>query len=316
MPIRPAFAIVALAAACTCLHAAPVSEPKDLISLEVVDLTPKFLKFYRAAVAQKLDSDARWRLWKEQYGFAAVPPTPEGDAIARKLLDGAWDRYAQALPVIEAGGKAMQPQPDAALREVAHRLGLTTPLRVKVVVYVGGFDDNAFSFAQDGVSIVCIPIEMPRHRREMVLRHELTHAVHIATAGLSGGWERSIAEVILQEGLAMRTAQALLPGRKPEEFIEDEANPGWLSRADAKRSAVLEGIRPSLLDSQSATVFKYTMGNGATGMNREAYFAGWIVVDNLRKRGMSLAEIAHLPSASIAKIVDESIAAELRQPQL
>jgi hypothetical protein len=63
------------------------------INLEVVDLTPRFLAFYEAAQAVDTDADVRWRLWQEHYGFAAVPPTPDGQALARRLLDEAWTAY-------------------------------------------------------------------------------------------------------------------------------------------------------------------------------------------------------------------------------
>ena len=52
------------------------------------DLSPRFLDFY--AAAQGATPDARFGIWKDRYDFAAVPPTPQGDAIARKLLDAAW----------------------------------------------------------------------------------------------------------------------------------------------------------------------------------------------------------------------------------
>src|SRR5260370_33252092 len=47
-------------------------------SIEVVDLTPRFLKFYETAIAEKASPEPRWQLWQQLYGFAAVPPTPGG----------------------------------------------------------------------------------------------------------------------------------------------------------------------------------------------------------------------------------------------
>jgi len=40
------------------------------------------------------------------YHFAAVPPTPEGDKMARDLLDRAWDRYPSVLEQIRLGARA------------------------------------------------------------------------------------------------------------------------------------------------------------------------------------------------------------------
>lgn len=50
-------------------------------------LQPRFLDFH--AAAQGLDTDARWTAWQDRYGFGAVPPGPEGEAVARRLLDAA-----------------------------------------------------------------------------------------------------------------------------------------------------------------------------------------------------------------------------------
>jgi hypothetical protein len=110
----------------------------------------------------------------------------------------------------------------------------------------------------------------------------------------------------MQEGLATRTSQALVPGRKPEEFIESSA--GWLAQAAARKGEILRGIRPALTDSRSDTVFKFTMGKGTTGMEREAYYVGWRVVEKLEESGMSLAQIAHIPASQITATVDRTIA--------
>jgi uncharacterized protein YjaZ len=46
---------------------------------------------------------------------------------------------------------------------------------------------------------------------EILLAHELTHIVHASTAKLSGGWERKIATLIIQEGLATRISKEIIP---------------------------------------------------------------------------------------------------------
>src|SRR6516225_279901 len=78
-------------------------------SLSVTDLSPKFLAFYEQAVKEKASGDARWELWKKMYHFAAVPPTTEGDKMARDLLDRAWDRYPSALEQIRLGATSVGP---------------------------------------------------------------------------------------------------------------------------------------------------------------------------------------------------------------
>ena len=271
--------------------------------LHIVDLSPRFLDFYRAAA--NVDADARWQLWNEKYGFAAVPPTPEGQQLARKLLDDAWPRYSQALPLIREGVAAMEPKPEVVLKKVADVLGLDGPFEMQVSVYVGAFDGNAFTMAQDGKPIVSIPLEMDAAQRALVLPHEMTHAVHIATAGLSGGWERSIAETIMQEGLAMHVAQTVTPGRDVRAYIEHK--PGWYDAAMAKSDAILRGLLPELDKSDSPTVFRYTMGTGNTGTEREAYVAGWLVVGELLKEDISLPDIARVPSRDMPTLVRTTI---------
>ena len=58
-------------------------------TLELRNLVPNFLKFYD--LAAPCDGETRFELWREHYGFAAVPPGEEGATLSRKLLDGAWE---------------------------------------------------------------------------------------------------------------------------------------------------------------------------------------------------------------------------------
>jgi len=69
---------------------ADASGPLPPLNLTIKDLTPKFLTFYNEATKEKASPDKRWELWKKDYDFAAVPPTPEGEEIAKELLNDAW----------------------------------------------------------------------------------------------------------------------------------------------------------------------------------------------------------------------------------
>ena len=273
--------------------------------IRLVDLTPRFLDFYAAASAPGVDPEARWQLWQERYGFAAVPPTPEGQKIARRLVEEAWPKYEAALPVIRAGGAAMKPDPLTVLRQVSAVLKPSTPVEVEVRTYVGAFDGNAFTFGETGKPGVAVPTEMTEAQRATVLPHEMTHAVHMLTANLSGGWERSIAMTMLQEGLAVHVSQTVAPGRDIRDHIE--FSPGWWDAANAKRRSILTAIAPVLDRKDSDSVFRFTMGRGPNGLEREAYAAGWWVVDHLRRRGMSLAEIARIPEAEMPAVVHRAI---------
>ena len=98
------------------------------VSITVKDLTPKFLTFYRAA--QDADPDARFGLWKKDYDFAAVPPTPQGDIIARRLLDDAWPRYPSVMDRIEKGADGIAPRPIDTLNRIVTLLHPAEPVHM------------------------------------------------------------------------------------------------------------------------------------------------------------------------------------------
>jgi hypothetical protein len=278
-------------------------------TIEVVDLCPQFLDFYQAAVGA--DPTTRWKLWGEKYGFAAVPPTPQGKELAHTMLDAAWPRYARILPLVRHGAASLDPKPQEVLRKVADLLALDRPYSMQVMVYVGEFDNNAFSFKQAGKPVVAIPLEMSAERRALVFTHEMTHAVHIETAGLSGGWERSIAETIFLEGLAMHAVQALEPGHEEREYVD--ADLAWFTGAMAKSREILVGIQSELEKSDSNTVTRFTYGQGTTGMTREAYAAGWIVIGDLLQQGKRFPELARIRSGDMPAAVRGAVAHWLGQ---
>jgi len=158
---------------------------------------------------------------------------------------------------------------------------------------------------------VAIPIEMSVERRELVFTHEMTHAVHIETAGRSGGWERSIAETIFLEGLAMHAVQALEPGHEEREYLDSD--PVWYASAMAKSRKILAGILPELEKSDSATVTRFTYGQRTTGTIREAYVAGWIVIGDLLHRGKTFAALSRIKSADMPAAVGGAAAHWLAQ---
>jgi hypothetical protein len=280
------------------------------LHVQVVDLSPRFLAFY-AAAKDEPDPDRRFDIWREHYGFAAVPPGPRGEAMARELLDSGWPKYPLALPLVRAGARAMEPDPLSTLRKVADVLKLDRPIRVRVVAYVGAFDDNAFSYGDNGQPVVAMPLEMTRERRELVFIHEMTHAVHIILGGLTGEWERSIAATALQEGLAMHVTREAVPGREMRDYLD--AAPDWLDQAQARERAILEGALPYLEARDGETVFRFTFGGGTTGLPREAYYVGWLVVEKLRANGRDLAEIARIPEADIPRVAASTIREILRE---
>lgn len=287
------------------------ASPAPDVSITVKDLTPRFLAFYRAAQAQHADPDTRFSLWKQDYGFAAVPPTPQGDAIARRLLDAAWPRYAAVLPRIEKGAGGIAPSPTATLGRVAALLRPDKPVHIRLVAYVGALEGNAFTVGEHGQATVAIPVEQSPRERGPVMAHEFTHAVQISMGTNAGGWVRSVGVTVLSEGLAMRVAQQLYPDRPAASFVQMPGEPGWLQRCEARRRQILTDVRDAAPSSGSADVMRFTMGEGPSGVDREAYFAGWLVIEYWLKHGRTFADIARIPEAAAPAEVRRAIDAIL-----
>lgn len=263
--------------------------------IELLDLVPKFLKFYHLASKPDIDKDKRWALWKEHYNFAAVPPGEEGRMIAKNLLDIAWDDYANHLSFIEMWTPNEENVRDY-LTKVKALLGYDEPIDLVVVYFVGGFENNPFvaPFDQKRMAL-CLPIE--NGESDIFLSHELTHIVHSQTANLTGEWERTIASTILQEGLATQVSKFLVPGQPDERYLEHKK--GWLQSCSESRRKIIDGILPFLEDSSSKAVTMFTFGNGSTNHEREAYFVGWELVQCLMDQGVTFEEMAKIQERDI-----------------
>jgi hypothetical protein len=274
--------------------------------LTVVDMTPKFLAFYDSAIARHADADARWELWQRLYNFAAVPPTPFGREMARRLLDSAWAKYPAALPRIRRGLATLDASPDSVLNRVTELLGCGDTVRVGLRLFVGGFEGNAFAYnARDGTPFVAIPVEAGDAKLSMV--HEFTHAVHRSSAcgGFPPGYQQSLALLVLSEGVAMRVTERLIPGHPATYYLHGSDE--WLASAQARRAAILQGVRTHLRQNDEATVQRFTFGAGASGISREAYYAGWEVTGALLRMGLSLREIATTPASNVPELVERGI---------
>ena len=267
------------------------------VTMTVRDLTPRFLTFYQEAVATHAPPDQRFALWKRDYDFAAVPPPPQGDQIARKLLDAAWPEYPSVLDQIKAGAAGIEPAPVATLRKVADLLQAEQPIHITLVAYVGALEGNAFTAADPRGVTVAIPVEQSAGDRGPVMTHEFTHAVQIAMGDGSGNWIRTVGETVLMEGLAMRTAEHFYPDRPPSLFVEMSQEPGWLGKSESMRNRILRDVEASLASDKSDDVMRFTMGTGPSGLDREAYYAGWTVVGYWLAHGLSYGDIARIKEA-------------------
>lgn len=291
-------------AAALMIAAPAAAQQAPRVTLQVTDLSPKFLAFYDAAAAEP-DAGRRFALWKQQYDFAALPPVPQRDSMARAMLDAAWPRYPEVLDRIRAGAGGMQPAPEPTLQGVARLLGVTDSITVRLVAYVGAREGNAFTSASRGLITVYVPVEEDPAWRELVMVHEMTHAVHHRLAGYSEGWERSIGRTVFAEGLAARATEALHPGRAAAAYLEHR--PGWMAAAESRGDEILRGILPHLGSSDSPTVMRFTMGTGTTGTEREAYYAGWRVIGHLLRRGYTFPQLARIPESEAPALVESAI---------
>jgi len=265
-------------------------------TLQLVDRVPKFERFYRDATKRPLSESERWRLWKAEYDIAAVPPTPEGDALARRLLDKAWSQYPDLLPrvtTLTVDAESLARLDFAAINVLFASAEI--PIRSKVVLYVGQFENNAYSIpAMHGeLPTVVMPVENDNLR--VAIAHELTHTINFQLAHVTNSFGGPVGETIFLEGLATRTSQHLVPGLPEARYVELSSEPGWLANCYAHRSAVLRGILPFLDQSGSALATRFTFGKGTTGMDREVYCAGWVAVGDMLARGKSFAYLARVP---------------------
>src|ERR1700680_807690 len=285
---------------------APGRQTSTKPGVAVTYLSPLFLAFYDSANAARLDASDRWIMWKRLYGFAAVPPTPFGDSLARRLLDNAWTRYPESLSRIRKGVASFGVNPDVELGRVVSLLGCGQNTRVRLIAFVGGFEDNAFAFSTDGVPTIAIPIEAGDAQKSMI--HEFTHAVHRSSgcADFRSGYGQSLGELVLSEGVAMRVAEALVPGRPEYSYVAHKQE--WLDTARARRNTILNGIRDHVSDAGAAAVQRFTFGEGTTGLSREAYYAGWEIVGELLRGGMSFHDLATTPPARFPALIGQAVA--------
>jgi hypothetical protein len=67
---------------------------------------------------------------------------------------------------------------------------------------------------------------------------------------------------------------------------------------------------------KSEDVIRFTMGKGPSGIEREAYYAGWAVVGYWLEHRMTFAEIARIPGKEMPRRVGETIDTLLAAKQL
>jgi hypothetical protein len=279
--------------------------------LDIDDRVGKFQAFYTDATAKPVMPDGRFELWQKEDGLAAVPPGPDGDAMARQLLDAAWDRYPALVPTLSSLTKTAEDAARNSFDRINDLLDTKdVAIHSRVVLYVGQFDNNAFTIpAMDGKPVtVLMPVESAIMK--IALAHELTHSVHIQLAGVKNSFGAPVGETMFLEGLAMRTSQAAVPGLSETAYTQIDPNDHWLANCYAKKDVVLKGIAADLDKSGHEIAMKYTFGRGNNDMQREAYCAAWIVMGKLVASGKTLPELARVPEDKMVDTIRTALKAD------
>jgi dienelactone hydrolase len=283
-------------------------------TVEVRDFTPKFLTFYSAAKAPSVTEPQRWSLFERLDGFLAVPPTTRGREEGRKLLDQAWEKYPGVMDRIKQGASGLQPSPQKALDAVASLFEVpetASPEKIVLVPFVGTFDHNAFAAkSSDGKPMVALPIEVTGS--EVTMAHEFTHIVNENLGGLWKTSPQTVGTLMFTEGLAMRASEKLDPGQP--EFSYVSFNPEWYSACQQKRIAVLDSLKPRLVETSEQFLTQFTYGTGGSGLTREAYCGGWFVVGDLLNHGWTFPALARLSREQINPLVARTVAELSQQP--
>jgi hypothetical protein len=104
----------------------------------------------------------------------------------------------------------------------------------------------------------------------------------------------------------MRVTQHIHPGL-PEKTYLGEFTPDWFARAQAKQGLILADLAPHLAESDSNAVMRFTMGTGGAGLEREAYYTGWIVIGDLLQHGWTYYRLARVTDDQMPGIVSDSL---------
>ena len=104
----------------------------------------------------------------------------------------------------------------------------------------------------------------------------------------------------------MRATEKLHPGLAAKDYV-GEVTPDWYARAGSKSSEIYADVSPHLSQSDSATVMRYTMGQGGAGVEREAYYAGWMVIGDMLQHGWTFRRLARVTDGQMPALVQESL---------
>ncbi|PHV11972.1 hypothetical protein [Chitinimonas sp. BJB300] len=293
-----------------CFGAAQAAEVA--LDLKVRDLSPSFVEFYEAAnkpvaavpatattpdaTTPESQEDRRWRLFKQDYGFSAQA-TPEA---TRAALDTAWPRYAEALPKIEAGFDGIASEPSKTLDTLSKHFSLDKSMSMRLVAYVGTFDGRVWSEQEGDILNVYLPLEVGPDTRAVPAARLMGQAMLAKTAGW-GNKPRSLAELVVGEGVVAHGAAVAAPGKSVEQYLAISTDE--LAKLRANRKTVLSTILPKLGDNSAATLNTYS-----TEQLAEARFAGWLLVESLAKKNALYSDMIRQKPSDLIKVSQATMA--------
>ncbi|MGI8317071.1 hypothetical protein [Halobacillus mangrovi] len=281
--------------------------------LKCKQMLDRFLTFYDKASLENASPERRFELWKHYYGFTFVPPGYKKDQLAREMLDYAWDKYSLVYDKI----KYFEPDPiklSEVLSKVKQMLHVTKPIDLTVLYFVGTFETEPFIQQENERYTLCFPVEVDWSDYKLV--QELTRVVHCVKSGLAPSHTRTLAQLVFQEGIALHTTQQL---KASEENAEIELL--WKHEKCSKEpNRIMMNLIPHLKRTDYEALYSFTKGTGASGYEKEANFAGWILMQHLLDQGNRLNDLAAIPKENVDKFVEKSLylllnRAYLTQPQ-
>lgn len=269
-------------------------------NLEKKSVINKFITFYNAAKLEQ-DADKRWQLWKKLYRFAPMVSGRTGQRLTRRKLESVWHKYEKSIAYLMTYHTADN-EMDRMAEEVCGILKINEDFHSVIVFYVGFYDKNSFIAPYDSNRMaVCFPVEIELTKTEII--HELAHAAHFQKAGVQPKYDRQLARIILEEGIAARLSQILLPGYTEETYVEE--TPGWLKACYRSEADIFRGLRPYINRKDRETVNRFTIQAGTSGNLREADFAGWVLIGFALDNGMPLHYFASISEENILTAVTE-----------
>jgi hypothetical protein len=269
------------------------AQERAQVQVSLADYGPAFVKHMEAAA----NDEAKWSAWSTQSEAATYLAKQLGEAEVKAKVLAAWPRYKDAQAQLEQGFNGLKPSPVEAMNKINSALGLNKELKLNFITYAGLFDGKVMSSSNEGVASLYIPVEQGGAQVSPAIAREYARiAVQRMLPGLEG---RNLAELAVHEGLMLHLAKTALPGSSEDSFVDA----AWLNKVQASQGAILAGIKPQLAATSTDALAKFTTGNGSTGVNNEAVYAGKLVVERWLRQGLTIKEILATPKADMARSV-------------